>query len=68
MAVRDLSKSPLTDKEYKTLNALYDQSGEIQNEMRQVQHLVIDNNLRWMDVELALAQKKSKGTIRLLTD
>lgn len=61
VAVRDLSKSPLTDKEYKTLNSLYDQSGEIQNEMRQVQHLVIDNNLRWMDVELALATKEKQG-------
>src|SRR6478736_2378521 len=61
VAVRDLSKSPLTDKEYKTLNSLYDQSGEIQNEMRQVQHLVIDNNLRWMDVEVALATKEKNA-------
>lgn len=29
--------------------------------MRQVQHLVIDNNLRWMDVELALATKEKQG-------
>ncbi|MCA1200485.1 germination protein YpeB [Priestia flexa] len=61
VAVRDLGKSPLTDKEYKTLNALYEKSSEIQNEMRTVQHLVIDNNLRWMDVELALATKEKQG-------
>lgn len=33
--------------------------------MRNVQHLIIDKNLRWMDVELALAsgQKQSDNTI-----
>ncbi|MHC0036096.1 germination protein YpeB [Pseudoneobacillus sp. C159] len=54
-AVRDLDKEPLTDEEYKHLKTLYKQSGEIQNSLREVQHLVIKNNLRWMDVELALA-------------
>jgi len=57
-AVRDLSKDPLTDKEYQTLKGLYKQSGDIQNELRNVQHLVLKNNLRWMDVELALASGK----------
>ncbi|MBT2656417.1 germination protein YpeB [Bacillus sp. ISL-18] len=57
-AVRDLSKEPLTDKEYQTLQALYKQSGDIQNELRNVQHMVLKNNLRWMDVELALASGK----------
>ncbi|PLS02108.1 germination protein YpeB [Neobacillus cucumis] len=57
-AVRDLSKNPLTDKEYQTLNSLYKQSGDIQNELRNVQHMVLKNNLRWMDVELALASGK----------
>lgn len=54
-AVRDLDKEPLSDKEYQNLKTLYKQSSEIQNELRQVQHLVLKNNLRWMDVELALA-------------
>ena len=57
-AVRDLSKDPLTDKEYQTLQVLYKQSGDIQNELRNVQHMVLKNNLRWMDVELALASGK----------
>jgi spore germination protein len=57
-AVRDLSKEPLTDKEYQTLQVLYKQSGDIQNELRNVQHMVLKNNLRWMDVELALASGK----------
>ncbi|WP_286229018.1 germination protein YpeB [Neobacillus mesonae] len=57
-AIRDLDKEPLTEKEYNTLNVLYKQSGDIQNELRRVQHMVLKNNLRWMDVELALASGK----------
>ncbi|MCY9389795.1 germination protein YpeB, partial [Bacillus haynesii] len=54
-AVRDLDKEPLNKKEYASLNQLYENSKDIQNELRNVQHLIIDKNLRWMDVELALA-------------
>ncbi len=57
-AVRDLDKEPLTKDEYETLKVLYKQSDQIQNELRNVQHLVLKNNLRWMDVELALASGK----------
>ncbi|HHY73144.1 MAG TPA: germination protein YpeB [Bacillus bacterium] len=57
-AVRDLEKEPLTDGEYKTLQQLYNHATEIQQELRKVQHQVITNNLRWMDVELALASEK----------
>lgn len=59
-AVRDLDESPLTDEEYKTLQTLYKKSEEIQKELRNVQHLVIKNNLRWMDVELALVQDENQ--------
>lgn len=64
-AVRDLDKEPLNKKEYASLNQLYENSKDIQNELRNVQHLIIDKNLRWMDVELALAsgQKQSDNTI-----
>jgi len=54
-AVRDLDKEPLTKEEYKTLKTLYQKAADIQNELRNVQHLVLKNHLRWMDVELALA-------------
>jgi spore germination protein len=54
-AVRDLDKEPLSKDEYDTLKVLYKQSGDIQHELRSVQHMVLKNNLRWMDVELALA-------------
>lgn len=57
-AVRDLENEPLTDGEYKTLKQLYSHATEIQQELRKVQHQVIENNLRWMDVELALASEK----------
>ncbi|MBM6619888.1 germination protein YpeB [Bacillus suaedaesalsae] len=54
-AIRDLDKEPLTDDEYKTLQSLYEKSADIQKELRKVQHLVLENNLRWMDVQLALS-------------
>ncbi len=55
VGVRDFHKKPLTEKEWDTLEALYEQSKNINNEMQTVQHKVLDNNLRWMDVELAIA-------------
>ncbi|MGR3764855.1 germination protein YpeB [Rossellomorea sp. NS-SX7] len=61
VAVRDLDDKPLTDKEYTSLENLYKQSADIQEELRRVQHLVIKNNLRWMDVEMALASGKEKA-------
>ncbi|MGM0899923.1 MAG: germination protein YpeB [Bacillota bacterium] len=54
-AVRDLDKEPLTDKEYNQLKSLYQESAKIQNDLRKVQHMVLENHLTWMDVELALA-------------
>ncbi|MBN6888400.1 spore germination protein [Cytobacillus horneckiae] len=54
-AVRDLDKDPLTDEEYQSLQNLYKQAADIQDELRQVQHMVLKNDLRWMDVETALA-------------
>ncbi|WP_027408605.1 germination protein YpeB [Anoxybacteroides tepidamans] len=64
-AIRDLEKEPLTKQEYRTLQTLYQQAADIQGELRNVQHLVLKNNLRWMDVELALAtnQRPSDNTI-----
>jgi len=58
MAVRDTTKQPLTEDELKTLNALYQHAGDITGEIRGVQDKVIASNLRWMDVETALASQK----------
>ncbi|MBP1155236.1 MULTISPECIES: germination protein YpeB [unclassified Paenibacillus] len=57
-AVRDLGKQPLDEQELKTLNVLYKHSTEISKDLRNVQTKVLQNNLRWMDVELALASSK----------
>jgi spore germination protein len=56
-AVRDLENEPLSESEYETLESLYGQSGDIQKEMRKVQSMVLEEDLRWMDVELALASE-----------
>ncbi|GFN30618.1 germination protein YpeB [Paenibacillus xylaniclasticus] len=58
-AVRDLSKNPLTDEEFKTMKTLYERSDEIAKNLRSVQQKVLQNNLRWMDVEAALASEKT---------
>ncbi|MEK3886014.1 germination protein YpeB [Bacillus sp. FSL K6-3431] len=60
-AVRDLDNNPLSKEEYATLNKLYSQSNDIRKELRNVQHLVLKNNLRWMDVEMALAAGKESA-------
>ncbi|UOQ42689.1 germination protein YpeB [Halobacillus salinarum] len=60
-AVRDLTKKPLSEKEVKALESLHKQSGEIKNELRKVQNVVLRDNLRWMDVELALATNNETG-------
>lgn len=56
-AVRNLENSPLTEEETATLQELYSQSGDIKNELREVQHIALENNLRWMDVQVALANQ-----------
>jgi spore germination protein len=58
-AVRDLEKEPLTEKEYAKLQKLYENSAEIQGELRKVQHMVFKDKLRWMDVELAYAKDQN---------
>lgn len=56
--VRDFSKKPLSDKELKTLNALYTRSGELSKELRGMQAKVLSTKLQWSDVEMALASEK----------
>ncbi|UVI32367.1 germination protein YpeB [Paenibacillus spongiae] len=58
-SVRDLTKQPLSSDEYKTLKTLYANSEQISKELSGVQSTVLANNLRWMDVELALASENS---------
>ncbi|MBB3109257.1 spore germination protein [Paenibacillus phyllosphaerae] len=58
-SVRDLSKQPLSPDEYKTLKTLYANSEEISQNLLGVQSKVLAKNLRWMDVEVALASEQS---------
>lgn len=57
-AIRDFTKKPLTDGELSNLKALYKSSGEISKDLQEVQNKVIQNRLRWMDVESALASEE----------
>ncbi|WP_156289249.1 germination protein YpeB [Oceanobacillus salinisoli] len=59
-AIRNLDDEPLSDEETETLKNLYEQSAEIERELRQVQHLVLEENLRWMDVQMALADEDAQ--------
>lgn len=54
-SVRDLAKQPLSPSELKTLKTLYADSADISQSLSGVQEKVIGSNLRWMDVETALA-------------
>lgn len=60
VGVRDLDKQPLTEPEWKTLQTLYNRSQEIRTDLQSMQRKVLDKNLRWMDVELALASEDKK--------
>ncbi|MCL7745888.1 germination protein YpeB [Halalkalibacter alkaliphilus] len=50
-SIRDLEKEPLTDKEYETLEKLYDYSKEIREEVRKSQAMMLANGDQWLDIE-----------------
>jgi spore germination protein len=58
-SIRDMDKEPLSDQEFKTLKVLYKDSGQISKDLQAVQDKVINNKLRWMDVETAIANEDS---------
>ncbi|MFD0586877.1 germination protein YpeB [Paenibacillus sp. GCM10027627] len=60
-AVRDLTKQPLTGEEFKTLQTLYEKSDEIAKDLHKMQQDVLSNQLRWMDVELAIAADQAQA-------
>jgi len=60
VGLRDLDREPLTDKEWNTLRSLYNRSNQNQRELQKLQKQVLEKNLRWMDVELALASEDKK--------
>ena|SRR5690554_5797110 len=58
-SIRDLKNEPLSDSENKTLLTLYSRSKELSKELESIQTEVFNQNLRWMDVELAIAEQTS---------
>lgn len=66
-SVRDLMKQPLTDQEFQTLQALHEKSLEISQSLGEMQQAVLDDNLRWMDIEMAIA-KEETGQSNLIVD
>jgi spore germination protein len=57
IGVRDLHVEPMNNKEWKSLQSLYNHQRDIRSNLHQLQSKVLDKNLRWMDVELALASE-----------
>jgi spore germination protein len=60
MGVRDLKKEPLTNRDRQTMKTLYHHASQIRNDLSNLQAKVIHDNLRWMDVEEALASEEKK--------
>lgn len=57
-SVRDLDSEPISPEEMETLRVLLERSKKITSDLREVQTGVLEDNLRWMDVELAIASEK----------
>jgi spore germination protein len=55
IGMRDIENEPLTDKEWKQLKSLHSQAEEIQGSLRKIQTEMIEDQVRWMDVELLMA-------------
>lgn len=58
VALRDMTEEPLTEEEMQALGELHQRSKEIAADIRDVQAKVLENNLRWMDVEIAVASEQ----------
>src|SRR5699024_2591971 len=59
--IRNLDDDPLTEEEVDKLEHLYNKAGEIKDNLRQMQHTALKEDLRWMDVELDLATNEGKN-------
>lgn len=59
VAVRDLAEKPLTDEEMNHLKSLHEQSKNMKEQMKQMQAIVLQEQLRWVDVDNALLSNES---------
>lgn len=60
-SIRDMTKEPLSDEEMKTLKALYANSQQISSDLQKVQHKVLSDGLKWMDVQAITTSAKQTG-------
>ncbi|WP_188206034.1 germination protein YpeB [Alkalibacillus aidingensis] len=60
VAIRGLDDDPLDDEEMEVLRELSEQSDEVRSDLRSVQHQVLNDGLRWMDVEVELATNEPR--------
>lgn len=60
ISLRDLARQPLTEEEQGTLKTLHERSGDLTNQLRDIQSKTLKDGLRWMDVEMALASEDKK--------
>ncbi|MDQ0350874.1 spore germination protein [Alkalibacillus filiformis] len=60
VSIRGLDDDPLSDDELNTLSQLQDQSNEIRRDLRTIQHEVLSEGVRWMDVEVMLATNEPR--------
>ncbi|WP_337914066.1 germination protein YpeB [Cohnella zeiphila] len=56
-SVRDLTKQPLSESEIKTMKSLYAKAVDINKDLGKIQDSVLNDHLRWTDVEVAMAGK-----------
>ncbi|GAA0458827.1 germination protein YpeB [Alkalibacillus silvisoli] len=59
-SIRGLDDDPLSDDEIEMLGQLSDQSNEIRRDLRTIQHEVLSDGVRWMDVEVMLATNEPR--------
>lgn len=53
-AIKNPTQGGLSQTDYKKLESLYNQSSKVEEDLRSVQSTIINNNLKWTDVETAL--------------
>lgn len=68
VGIRDTSKQPLNTEEASALETLYKRSGELSEQINGLQAKVLNQNLRWMDVEKLLAGNVKKNSNHVLVD
>ncbi|CAM3777325.1 germination protein YpeB [Cohnella lubricantis] len=56
-SVRDLTKQPLSQDEIKTMKSLYAKASDVNKDLTNIRESVMNDHLRWMDVEVAMAGK-----------